>query len=256
MSKPVSLPDLLARSTVENCLASPGGERQVYASGDLRWLCNPPGAVQSAIDLSDPRHLVLANHRAMSLAAALPPRANRILDLGTGCGALLRFARAVFPMAEVVGVEQDPAMLEIARTHFALPPQEAVVVASALDYLKNCSPGLDLVFSDLFDGLREPDWLLDEAFCTALAAALATDGVAALNLLPVDRERLETQLKTARRHFPGTALLRAGDQDNLVLVVSLSALDRNHWESRLRALDGFVFDSSAQAVFNSLTIFS
>ncbi|MEM9316149.1 MAG: fused MFS/spermidine synthase [Pseudomonadota bacterium] len=256
MNDPVSLPELLTRSTPENRIARCARGRDVYGSGDLRWLCSPPGAVQSALDLANPRRPVLANHLAMTLTAALPPRVERILDLGTGCGALLRFARSALPGAEVTGVEQDPAMLEIARTHFALPPDEAVIVASARDYLESRRGAWDLVFSDLFDGVREPDWLLSEAFCRALSAALTPNGVAALNLLPVEKERLETQLRTARRYFPGTGLLRAGDQDNVVLVLASSPLDKQRWEQRLRGGAGFDFGSSAQAIFGSLRVFS
>ncbi|MEL7047302.1 MAG: hypothetical protein AAGL66_20145, partial [Pseudomonadota bacterium] len=140
------------------------------------------------------------------------------------------------------------------RTHFALPPDEAVIVASALDYLESNLGTWDLVFSDLFDGLREPDWLLSEAFCAALGAALAPDGVVALNLLPLAKERLETQLKTARRHFPGTALLSAGDQDNVVLVLSPSRWDQRRWEQRLWGEAGFDFGASARAIFGSLRV--
>ncbi len=53
------------------------------------------------------------------LLAALPPKVERFLDLGTGDGRLLALIRAHHPEAVVVGVDSSPPMLDRAHKRFA-----------------------------------------------------------------------------------------------------------------------------------------
>jgi tRNA (cmo5U34)-methyltransferase len=53
------------------------------------------------------------------LVEALPARVHRAIDLGCGDGRLAALVRAARPGAEVVGVDNSPPMLELARQRFA-----------------------------------------------------------------------------------------------------------------------------------------
>lgn len=69
-------------------------------------------------------------HRAEGEAALLeflPFRAQRILDLGTGDGRLLRLVKQRYPRAESIGIDFSPAMLERARQQFAQDGSTSIV---------------------------------------------------------------------------------------------------------------------------------
>jgi predicted O-methyltransferase YrrM len=236
---PATLEDLLRLGVDDNCLAELDGGLRIYEARGTRWLSSGPSAVQSALRLARPDSPLLPNHLAMALASALVRRPRRVLDLGTGCGVMLRFAASLMEAEEVVGVEAVPAMLAIARDYFSLPVQLRVVVADALEFLRACD-AQDLVFCDVFDGSDEPHWLLGRDFCSALAAALAPGGAAAINLLPRSQRQLHDQLREVLDHFRGVGLLKPPGQDNVVLLLSQDQLpDAVRWrdllEHRLRS---------------------
>lgn len=53
-----------------------------------------------------------------ALLELIPPRARRVLDLGTGDGRLAALLKAALPELRVVGVDNSPLMLEAARARF------------------------------------------------------------------------------------------------------------------------------------------
>jgi tRNA (cmo5U34)-methyltransferase len=52
------------------------------------------------------------------LLAGLPPRVERVLDLGTGDGRLIGLVRTVHPQAEAVGIDSSQPMLDRAAPRF------------------------------------------------------------------------------------------------------------------------------------------
>ena len=83
-------------------------------------------------------------------------RVRRVIDVGTGVGALWSDLRAAFPEAHVVGLDRSPGMLQMA------PPEMARAIADARA-LPLASASIDLALlvfmlfhlSDPIDGLRE-----------------------------------------------------------------------------------------------------
>ncbi|GAA2747249.1 class I SAM-dependent methyltransferase [Kitasatospora cinereorecta] len=64
---------------------------------------------------------------------ALAGPAPRVLDLACGTGSISERLLARFPGAVSVGVDQDPALLAIARGHFAAEPRLTLVTADLTD---------------------------------------------------------------------------------------------------------------------------
>jgi tRNA (cmo5U34)-methyltransferase len=60
------------------------------------------------------------------LVEALPGRVDRAIDLGCGDGRLAALVRAVRPDGEVVGLDNSPPMLELARQRFRDDPLVAI----------------------------------------------------------------------------------------------------------------------------------
>ena len=70
---------------------------------------------------------------ALAAFAALPESPARVLDVGTGTGAVARLAAETFPQAEVVGVDVSGEMIAEARKH-AVRERYDVGDASALPF--------------------------------------------------------------------------------------------------------------------------
>ncbi len=69
-------------------------------------------------------------HREEGEAALLefvPPKARRILDLGTGGGRLMQIVRGAHPSARFVGLDFSPPMLETLRKQFGANPNISIV---------------------------------------------------------------------------------------------------------------------------------
>lgn len=91
-------------------------------------------------------------------AAAVPPRTKRIVDLGVGTGALSARCLESAPQAMVVGIDVDPAILELAARRLGrratltagtflrtpLPPADAVVASYALHHVRTRAAKLSL----------------------------------------------------------------------------------------------------------------
>jgi SAM-dependent methyltransferase len=96
-------------------------------------------------------------------------RTPRVLVLGLAGGSVARAVRALAPGAEIVGVENDPAVLRAARRHFQLDRLGLELrEVDARDYLARETRRFDLVVEDLFVGgvraVRKPEWLLGEGY--------------------------------------------------------------------------------------------
>jgi SAM-dependent methyltransferase len=114
-------------------------------------------------------------------------RPPRTLVLGLGGGSVARAVRALAPRAEIVGVENDPAVLRAARRHFQLDRLGVDLrEVDAREYLATETGRFDLVVEDLFVGgvraVRKPEWLLGEGY-RRLRPRLRSGGFVSVNTI-------------------------------------------------------------------------
>lgn len=99
---------------------------------------------------------ILTNIWKTGLKKLLPKsfRPQTILLLGLGGGSNANLARQFFPKAHIVAVEIDPLMVEIAKKHYGLEKLKnfKVVIADAVEFVKNQEDHYDLVLVDCFVG--------------------------------------------------------------------------------------------------------
>lgn len=117
-------------------------------------------------------------------AAMVPddrPRHGLILGLGGGTLARLLHARwGAFP---IVGVDDDPAILELARAVGWLPSEELEVVQTdAFDYVRACQERFDYIAVDLFRGEELAARAFTKPFLRRLRTLLVPRGRLAINL--------------------------------------------------------------------------
>jgi len=128
-------------------------------------------------------------------AAMVPderPRAALILGLGGGTVSSLLQAR--WGDLRIVGVDDNPCVLETARSvGWLLPGGLEVVIADAFEYVQSCSERFDYVAVDLFRGERLARRAFGKPFLRNVRELLRPRGRLAINLFRDHRapERIE-----------------------------------------------------------------
>jgi spermidine synthase len=202
----------------------------------------------SYVDLGDPTHLEFEYVRAIAAvtdAIAPPGEPLSALHIGGGGLTLPRYLAEVRPGTRGLVVEVDPGVVAIDRDQLALEtsPELRVRVADGRVALADERQGQrDLVVGDAFGGLSVPWQLTTREALERVDAALADDGVYAVNL--IDQPPLafvRAELATMRAVFPHVLLLArapvlAGDDGgNVVAVASRSPLPTADIETELSA---------------------
>jgi spermidine synthase len=151
------------------------------------------------------------------------------LLLGLGGGSTARILRACRPELDIVGVDQSPEVIQVARRELGLAELEVdVVIDDAFAYLRRTRRRFDLVIEDIFlddtgNALRKPGWLPAPALDVAIRR-LSDGGVLVCNTID-DTDGYAAVLKDV---FPYLVQIQAHDCHNRVLAGS---------HHRLRARD-------------------
>jgi spermidine synthase len=165
---------------------------RVERHADGRQVLEVGGVVQSVLPEASDRPTTTAQggYWAAMLPAECPRRA---LLLGLGGGTVARLLAGRCPLAEIVGVERDEAVVATARAEFDLDAiaRLAVVVADAFAWVPLAAaqePGtFDYICLDLFEAGRLAQGALATAFLRQVAALLAPGGSLAVNLMVTGR---------------------------------------------------------------------
>lgn len=203
-------------------------------SGRVLWLDT---LRHSYVDTADPRYLEFEYVRAIAAVTdAIAPEGEPLSALHIGGGGLTvpRYLAEVRPGTVSRIVEVDPGVVAIDREQLGLETSDAlrVDVADGRVGLGEEPPGgRDLVVGDAFGGLSVPWQLTTREALELVDAALADDGVYAVNLIdhpPLGFVRAE--LATMRQVFPHVLLLAAApvlageEGGNVVAVASRGSL--------------------------------
>ena len=202
------------------------GDIFVVDEGDLRILRfgSADGMDQTVIDRSDPARVPMPYLQAAALGAYLAAVRHRALMIGFGAGGFSRFLGRQFPDLVIDGVDIDPAVLAVARTHFGLVegPHLRVHAADGAAYVEKLladgEEGVyDIIHLDAYTGDGIPAHLTSPAFFGGISRLLSSSGVAILNL-GVDDPEEEQQIETrfARAFVSRCAQVRVLDDENLI----------------------------------------
>lgn len=184
----------------------------------------PLHAAQSGISLeNDGRLLFDYNQRLLEISLELNPK--RILVLGGGTMTLASSLAVALPGCSISVVEINPLMIELARRYFNYRDsiQIKLVIANALDFVKQSEERFDLVIMDLYDNFTIPVKFRSPAFAAELSRLLTTDGLVVANCISALEGPAAaplTQLHAAFSRYIGAP--RAIQADNLT----------RHWYSQ------------------------
>jgi spermidine synthase len=115
----------------------------------------------------------------------------RTLILGFGAGSVAVLLRETFHKScQIVGIEADEIVIELARKHFAIGRFEDLCIQhlDAYNYVMNCTDSFDMIIVDLFIHNHTPERFSDRNFLMALGRMLGPAGVICYNRM-VDEKK-------------------------------------------------------------------
>jgi predicted membrane-bound spermidine synthase len=158
--------------------------------------------------------------------AAVPAlaRGHSALFLGVAGGTAVEQTLHAWPGLQAVGVEIDPAVIEVARRRFGL--SIPVVAADARRFVAEPGPRFDVIVIDLYATGQIPAHVATREFYEAVARRLAPGGVVALNVYGAGDPAtvVGPVAATLAAVFPGVLAADAGG-GNVILLAWAEAMD-------------------------------
>ncbi len=157
------------------------------------------GVTQGALRLSDPDALDLDYiHQQMAWLLFMEPSAEsdfHVAQLGMGPGSTTRFCHRHLPAARITAVEVNPDVIAMARSQFALPPDDTrlrVLQQDAYDWVMDPAHQntVDVLQVDCYDHVKQGPVLDTLEFYQACRDTLRYPGVMTVNLFGSDENFL------------------------------------------------------------------
>ena len=221
---------------------------RVRLGGDVRALTfvrdNGQEVVQSRVNLAAPNTLVSPYARAMFASYLYQPQPRRVLIVGLGGGAMVRFLTHHEPQVHIDAVEIDPAIVRLADEYFGVRSGGNVRVhtADGVAFVESTADRYDLIFMDAFlrpssdtDTTGVPTRLKTQAFLGRLKQALAPDGVVAFNVN--EHDSMADDIAAVAAVFDHVAVYRCPPADNRVVIASEGGTTDDEVRARVGALD-------------------
>ena len=134
-----------------------------------------------------------------------PESIHNIAILGLAAGTTARDALAVFPNAEIDGIEIDPRIVEVGRQYFdMISPKLNVIVQDGRWALEKSNKKYDIISVDAYRPPYIPWHMTTREFFQVVYDHLSDQGVMVINIGrgPTDRRLIDTLASTIRSVFP------------------------------------------------------
>jgi spermidine synthase len=220
----VTLPDggIVVRESVYNYL-------NIERTGSVvkfRRLEN--GATVSAIDLADPRRMVIPYTATIFAAMLVNPNPGRVLNIGLGAGAINRLFEPTFKTATMTTIEIDPMVIDAAESYTGFQPddRDQVVVNDGRRYLRQSNEKWDWIILDAYVRRSQvPPQFTTVEFYNLVLSRLNPDGVF-VNNLNGGSELFQSNVKTLATVFPQVVFFTVPGTSNVIaLAVTRNAPD-------------------------------
>ncbi|MFN8474947.1 MAG: fused MFS/spermidine synthase [Anaerolineae bacterium] len=232
---------------------------QVLQTGDDRWLAlnegqalhswYRPGALLSGGIWDD---FLLA-----PLFAPGPPSEPRsVAIIGLAAGTVARQYAAVYPRAQVVGVEIDPALIDIGRKYFALDESKARAVAGdGRAWLQGDGGHYDVIAVDAYRQPYIPFHLATREFFALARERLSENGVLVVNVGhgPNDDRLVTAIAATLRAEFPDVYVVTPAGSFNSLLVATRQPSSLSDYAAHAEAANSAAVRDVAASVEGRVT---
>lgn len=166
---------------------------------------------ESSMKLSDPGGLGVEYTRYMTLGAAYPPKAERIVEIGLGGGRTVSYLSANMPETGILAVELDKDVVDLAKKYFKFQETARLraVVSDGRAYLLKNPDKWDAILIDAYRGPFVPFHLLTKEFYALVKSRLNPGGVVVQNIEP-STMLFDSATATLKSVFPSVDLYDGG----------------------------------------------
>lgn len=200
-------------------------------SEGVRYLHFGTEWIQGAMRIRKPDWIELEYAQQMMAWMLFIDQPAQIVQLGLGTGALTKFCYRHYLSSQITAVELNPAVIDVCRSMFKLPPEDDRLSVLAMDaevFVNDPAHRnrIDVLQIDLYDATARGPVLDSPDFYRACAACLSAQGIATVNLFgdhPSYRKNLQAMLPA----FDAVIALPEVHQGNVVAIAfkTLPALD-------------------------------
>ncbi|MEM7061081.1 MAG: fused MFS/spermidine synthase [Pseudomonadota bacterium] len=141
---------------------------------------------ESVYDRRDDRALPVAYTRFLTTALAYPADTKSVLEIGLGGGRTAAYLNLHMPDLDILSVELDPDVIELAKKHFALKPSDKfqIIAQDGRIHMVRDRKKHDVIMVDAYRGPFVPFHLLTREFYLTAKRRLNPGGVLAQNIEP------------------------------------------------------------------------
>lgn len=181
----------------------------------------PSGARQSVARPGDPGHLELAYARVVVAALGAAPAVRRVLVIGLGGGSLPMYLRDRRSDLWIDVVEIDPAVADVARSHFGFAEDARLRLhlADGRAFVERAEPVYDAIVMDAYGADSIVRSLATRECLRAMRRALTPAGVVIADVWGRAHNPLyDSMVRTYADAFRGLAILTVDGADNQVFI--------------------------------------
>jgi spermidine synthase len=224
-----------AVGTLEHEQVSDFSRIRIRRDGDVRAMTfvrdNGQEAVQSRVNLRAPKTLMSPYAHGMFASYLYQPQPRRVLIVGLGGGAMVRFLTHHEPQVQIDAVEIDPVVVQLADKFFDVRSGGNVRVhtADAVKFVESTTDRYDVILMDAFlrpsgdtDTTGVPTRLKTLEFLGRLKQTLAPGGVIAFNVN--EHASMADDIASVAAAFGHAVVYRCPPSENKVVVAVEGAL--------------------------------
>ena len=193
---------------------------EVTETNGVRSLHLGSVTIQSSMKVKAPFALELAYTRGMMGFLLFSNAVKNVLTIGLGGGSVPKYIWQHCPEISQTIIEINPQIINIARSHFDVPHNDArlnVIEGDGLVYLAQNQQSADCLMIDAFDAHGIPSDFCSQDFFDVCALSLTKNGIFAINLWGSDKN-FDVYLQRIERSFNNqTLMLPTGKPGNIVV---------------------------------------
>jgi spermidine synthase len=199
-------------STYNNIYVYQDGPRRI-----MRFGHNKRFFTESEYDTTDELALPVTYTRFMTVGLAYASGLENLLEIGFGGGRTAWYLHKHLPTLDITAVELDPAVVELAKKHFAVRPEDKfkIAIADGRNYMLKSKDKWNVIMIDAYRGPFVPFHLLTEEFFKVVQSRLKPGGVAVQNIEP-GTMMFDSAMATIQKVFANVEFYDAGG--NVVAV--------------------------------------
>lgn len=179
--------------------------------------------IQSSMSVKDPYKLMLAYSWGMLSSLLFKPDIQRCVLIGLGGGSIAKYVWKYCPDIVQTVVELNPQVIQVARSHFAVPADDThlqILQGDGMAYLQQHPGVCDWLMMDAFGSHGLPPDFCTQAFFDTCAEALTPDGLFAINLWGSDK-KFDIYMQRMEQTFAQRVLMMPTGKPGNIIVFGL-----------------------------------